>query len=131
LNKQKNLALRIVIALIVVFGGGWILGGILNMAAILSPILVGKMQCPPGSGVRENMSPQSFDQPGQKTLTFECVDQARNPVPALADAQTKALEYRYFFPAGVALMALAVIAWKLRSVLRGGARGRTEATPTL
>ena len=130
MKRRSNPGLRLVMALVVVIGGGWMLGGVLNTAALVSPQLVSKIECPPGSTAKEGMSQQSFDQPGQKTLTFECQDQAGKLVPPLSDAQTKALEYRYFFPAGVVLMMLGVVGWEARSAMRGRTEARTESPKT-
>ncbi len=109
---------RIVLAIILVFGGGWFMGGILNTAAILSPQLVSAVKCPAGSTAKQEYVQMSFDQPGQKTLTFHCLDSSGNDVSLLSDAESNAMQYRIFYPAGVVFMAVLVAAWFIVSAVR-------------
>ena len=129
MGSLQKLAWKAVIVVVLIFGGGWFIGGVLNLTALLSPQLVSKMECPAGSTVRENFVQQSFDQPGQKTLTFSCVDQGGNPVSPLTNAETQAAEFRTFYPAGVIVMALLVAAWFIRSARRGAAAARANSSP--
>ena len=117
---MNKFIVRLVIALVIVFGGGWFMGGVLNTAALLSPALVSQMKCSAGATAKQDYVQQSFDQPGQKTLTFSCVNADGSSVPLLTDAQTQANENRVFYPAGVIVMALIVAAWYVRSALQRG-----------
>lgn len=116
---MNSLMWRVIITLVLIFGGGWFLGGALNAAALVSPQLVSKIECPAGTTVKMEMVQQSFDEPGQKTLTFQCVDQSGNRVPTRPEAEISAAEYRIFYTAGVVVMAILVAAWYIRSAVRG------------
>jgi len=121
---------RLVIAIVLIFGGGWFLGGTLNLAALLVPSLVSKVECPAGASAKQEYKQMSFDQPGQKTLTLSCVDASGNPVPTLSDAQIQSNEYKIFYPAGVIVMALIVAAWFIISAVRGGAGAKASPSAT-
>ena len=125
---MNKFVVRLVIAIVLIFGGGWFVGGVLNLAALLSPSLVSKVECPAGASVQENFQQQTFDQPGQKTLTLQCMDASGAPIPTLSDAQIQSNEYKYFYPAGVIVMALLVAAWYIRSAMRGSAGAKAAAT---
>jgi hypothetical protein len=116
--------MQIVLALIVIFGRGWFVGGILNLPALVSSPLVSMVQCPAGSTATKKLKQLSFNQPGQETLTFQCADASGNPVTPLSDGESKAIENRIFYPAGVALTAVVVTIWFILSLVRG----RTAAT---
>jgi hypothetical protein len=114
----KKIAGRLLYSLILIFFGGWILGGLLNTAAFLSPQFLTQIQCLPGSTIKKEWVQQSFDQPGQKTLTLQCVNQSGTPVHMRPDAEVRALEYTYFYPAGVILMAVILSTWTIVSYRR-------------
>ncbi len=118
---------RLVFLAILILGGGWFLGGVLNLAAIVSPPLVSMVKCPPGSTARQEFVQQSFDQPGQKTLTFQCLDQNGNNVDLLSEAESNAIQYRVFYPAGVVLMAIIVAAWFAVSRMVSGRAARADS----
>jgi hypothetical protein len=125
MEGSKKFVVRLVIALVLIFGGGWFVGGTLNLAALVSPSLVSKMECQPGSTAQKDFKQQSFDQPGQKTLTFTCVDSSGKTVPPLKNDETQAMEFKTFYPAGVVLMALIVAAWFIGSAIRGRMKAKT------
>jgi hypothetical protein len=119
MNNLQKVVLCLLIALVLIFGGGWVVDGILNLAALASPQLVSKMECPAGATAKQELVQQSFAQPGQKTLTFRCLDQTGNRVPPLSDAQTKALEFSYFYPRGIISAIILMAAWFIWSAIRG------------
>ena len=110
---MQQRVLRFLVILFAVVLGGWVLGGALNLLAILSPQMVSKIDCPAGSVARMHWAQRSVDQPGQQTLGIACLDPSGNPVSSLTDAQSRALEYRYFFPTGVVVMVLIVLGWQV------------------
>ena len=118
MGNPRKLLFQVVVSLIVVLACGWMLGGTLNLAAIVSPQAVTAIDCPAGSTASVDWVQQSFDQPGQKTMVVTCHQHDGTTVTPLSDAQSQALEYRYFFPAGVVLMALAVIGFWFAKLLR-------------
>ncbi len=118
MNNVSKFALRLVLGLVVVLFGGWIVGGTINLAALLSPQMVSRIDCPAGSTAKTEWIQQSFDQPGQKTLIVSCLDSSGNSVQPLTDAQSRAIGYRYFFPIGAAVMFVIVVGWFVASNLR-------------
>lgn len=118
MKDVSKLALRLVLGLIVVLVGGWIVGGAINLGALLSPQMVSRIDCPSGSTAKTEWIQQSFDQPGQKTLTISCLNAAGNSVQPLTDAQSRAIGYRYFFPIGVGVMLVIVVGWFAAANLR-------------
>ncbi len=117
-NSQKWIW-KSILVLILIFGGGWIVGAIFNIAALANPALVSQIECPAGTTVKKDWTQQSFDHPGQKTLTLQCLDSSGKPVPTLPDAQISAAEYKLFYTAGVLTMAVIVAVWLIRSSFKG------------
>jgi hypothetical protein len=124
-KKSQKFVWRFVGALIVIFFGGWICGGTLNMAAALSPQMVSKIDCPAGTTGKVEWKQLSFNEYGDKTMTVTCLDSNGAAVTPLTDAQSKVIENRIFYPAGVVVMALLVVV----SLLFWGARSGRAASP--
>ncbi len=125
MNNLQSIALKGALVLVIIFFGGWMLGGIINLVALFNPQVVTLVNCPEGSTAHTDWVQQSFDQPGQKTLTITCLAPDGTHVTPLSDAATSAIQYRYFYPAGVIGMALLVVAWFIRSAVK---RGRVAST---
>jgi hypothetical protein len=124
-NNSRKFVWRFIGALIVVFFGGWICGGTLNMAAALSPQMVSKIDCPAGTTGKVEWKQLSFNEYGDKTMTVTCLDSSGTTVTPLTDAQSKVIENQIFYPAGVVVMALLVAV----SLLFWRARARRMASP--
>ena len=119
MNTSRSFVVRFVGALVVVLFGGWVCGGTINLLAALSPQMVSKIDCPAGSAGRVEWKQLSFNQYGEKTMVVTCLDSTGNAVTPLTDAQSRAIEYTIFYPAGVVVMALIVsgllIFWRSRA----------------
>jgi hypothetical protein len=130
-NKSQKFVWRLVGALIVIFFGGWICGGTLNMAAALSPQMVSNIDCPAGATGRVEWKQLSFNEYGDKTMTVTCLDSGGNTVAPLTDAQSKIIENRIFYPAGVAVMAVLAVGsllfWSARAK-RGTSAAISDST---
>ena len=128
MKSLQEFAWKLVIALVIIFGGGWLLGMVFNIAALLSPQMVTKVECPDGSTVKEEWVQMSWDEPGQKTLTFQCLDQNGKSVPTLTDEQTKEAGYKYFTVPGFIVMAVLVVGWFIWSAFKGMHKAKAHSS---
>jgi hypothetical protein len=118
MSGSRKFIFQFVLGLAIVLFGGWVLGGIFNLVGLISPQVVSTIDCPAGSTAKVDWVQRSYDQPGQKSMTVTCHDASGSPVTPLTDAQSQALEYKYFFPAGALTMAVVVAAWFVGSAIQ-------------
>jgi hypothetical protein len=105
------------IALIIIFAGGWVLMFMANVVAfIASPQMIAKFECPAGTTIQGEYV-NSADST-ESIYTYECLDQNGNAVPTNSPDEVTAAEYKFFYPPSVAFMALLVIGWFAWSALR-------------
>ena len=84
---------RLILAIIIIAGCGWVLAFALNLTAFfISPAMVAKFECPPGSTVKSEYVQMTYDRPGEKTYTFQCLDQNGQVVPTLPKEQITAAD---------------------------------------
>jgi hypothetical protein len=108
MEKWRDFVWHLLLGVLVIFIGGWILGGILNLVAMVSPQMVSKMFCPAGSTAKYG---PTFDQPGQNGSTLACQDQNGKSVPPLSDADSIVLQRQYFYRPSYIIMIILVVGW--------------------
>jgi len=109
---------QLLIGLLIIFFGGWVLGGVLNLAAMASPQMVSTIFCPAGSTATWKSEP---DQRNSNGSPISCRDRNGASVPTLTDAESIALQRKYFYMPSSIIMVILVIGWFIRSLF--GKRG--------
>lgn len=112
---------QLLIGLLVIFVGGWILGGVLNLAAMASPQVVSAIFCPVGSTATWKSGVDSNTPNGSG---ISCLDRNGAAVPTLTDAESVALQRKYFYRPSDIILIILVIGWFIRSSIR---QARTQA----
>jgi len=98
-------------SLLVVFFGGWILGSVINLAAMASPQMVSTIYCPAGSTA-------TWNQQNQNGPKLSCYDQDGKSIPPLSDAESVVLQRKYFFRPSFIIMIILAIGWFVRSLIQ-------------
>lgn len=116
MKNWQDIVWKLLFGIIITFFGGWILGGMLNLAAMASPRMASVVFCPAGSMA-------TASRPGQ----ILCHDANGVAVPTLSEAESIAIQRKYFYtPSAIAILIL-VIVWlvwpSLRRVKRKQANG--------
>jgi hypothetical protein len=111
-NKWEKIVLRLILAIVIIAGGGWMLAFAINLAAFeASPATVAKFECPPGSTIKSEYVQLRYNQPGEKSYTFRYLDQNGHLVPTLPKEQISSAEYRYVYTAGILIVTALVLVW--------------------
>jgi hypothetical protein len=108
----QDLVWQLLIGLLVIFFGGRVVGGVVNLAAMASPQMVSTIFCPSGSTATWNSEPNQGISNGS---SISCRDQNGASVPTLTDAESITLERKYFYRPSYILMVILVIGWFIRS----------------
>jgi len=116
MKDWQDFVWQLLIGLVIIFFGGWILGSLLNLVAMASPQLVSIIFCPAGSTATQN---PAFDQPSQNGLKISCHDRSGASVPTLTDAESIALQRKYFYTPSNIIMIILVVGRFIRSSIRG------------
>ncbi len=124
-SRVQKFIRRSVLILILVFGGGWFVGGVLDLGSLLVPPLLSVIKCPAGATAIQDYVQMSYDQPGQKSLVIHCQGKDGHLVDLLSDYESNALQYQIFYPAGVIVVAVLVALWFIVPAL-GASRRRAE-----
>ena len=106
---------QLLMGLLIIFVGGWILGGVLNLAAMASPKMVSTIFCPAGSTATWI---SNLDSNAPNGSTISCLDRNGVSVPTLTDAESVALQRKYFYRPSYIIMIILVIGWFIRSSIR-------------
>ncbi len=114
-SRVQKFIRRSVLILILVFGGGWFIGGVLDLGSLLVPPLLSVIKCPAGATAIQDYVQMSYDQPGQKSLVIHCQGKDGHLVDLLSDYESNALQYQIFYPAGVVTVLLLIGVWLLIS----------------
>src|SRR5262249_21813667 len=89
-----------------VFIGGWLMTGLLTIAALDQPQWFSPVFCPVGTRAATGLV---SGLPGEVRPSLICVDQAGSIVMTLTDAERQALERQYFYaPSNILLAILGV-----------------------
>ena len=115
MKTWQDLVWQLLIGLSVIFFGGWMLGAVLNLGAMAIPQMVSAIFCPAGSTATRN---SDLDQSGPNGLTISCHDRNGASVPTLTDAESIALQRKYFYRPSNIIMIILVIGWLIRSYVR-------------
>jgi len=107
-EKRQKFVWQLLIGLLIIFFGGWMLGGILNLVAMASPQMVSTMFCPAGSTATQGTA---FDQSSQNGSTISCQDRNGASVPALTDAESITLQRKYFYTPSSIIIITLVVGW--------------------
>ncbi len=110
MENWREFVWQLIIGVLVVFFGGWALGGVLNLAATANPQMVSAIFCPAGSSALWTSD--------QANPTISCLDQSGASVPALTEAESVALQRIYFYRPSYFVMAILVIGWFIWSYSR-------------
>ena len=111
MEKWVDFVWQALFGLLIVFFGGWILGGMLNFAALASPQLVSAMFCPAGStAIRE----ATVDRSSPEGSAILCVTRSGASVPNLSEDDSRVLQRAYFFAPSDIIMIVLVVGWFTR-----------------
>jgi len=99
---------KVFIGIVVIFFGGAILGGTLNLIAATNPKTASLLFCPKGSTVIVNPDP---DQRDPNRFPLLCQDQNGVSLHSLPDSQSLALQRKYFYTPSYILVSVLVIGW--------------------
>ncbi len=110
-SRVKKFIQQAVLILILVFGGGWFVGGVLDLGSLLVPPLLNVIKCPAGATAIQSYVQMSYDQPGQTSLVIHCQGQDGHLVDLLPDPVSNAIQYQIFYPAGVVTVLLLIGVW--------------------
>jgi hypothetical protein len=114
---------QLLIGLLVIFFGGWVLGIVMNLAAMAIPQMVSIVFCPAGSTATQN-SDLGQQRPNDSTLS--CHDPNGKYVPTLSDAESVVLQRKYFYRPSTIIMIILVIVWFIRSSIRQKKRNQAN-----
>ena len=106
MNNLGDLVVKAVIYLVVLLVGTFVIGFILNLVAIYIPPAATYIYCPPGTSMQTSWVQTSYDHPGEKSLSGECVSPDGKNYPKLPDSIVTPREYLIFMPMGFAIMLL-------------------------
>jgi hypothetical protein len=98
MEKWREIVWDLLIGVLVIFFGGWILGSVVNQAAMASPRMVSLVFCPTGSSATTS-----------HPLT--CGDENGVVQPPLADEDSIALQRKYFYRPSTYALIILVIGW--------------------
>jgi hypothetical protein len=116
MKNWQDIVWKLLFGIVIIFFGGWLLGGVLNLVAMASPRMVSVVFCPIGSTA-------TALRPGQ----IVCHDQNGGSIPTLTEAESVALQRKYFYTPSLIVMVMLVIGWllwpSLRQVKRKQANG--------
>ena len=110
MKNWQDFIWQLLIGVLVIFFGGWILGGVLNLVAMTSPRMDSIIFCPAGSIVTHDAT-----QPSQN---ISCYDQNGASVPTLTGAESIALQRKYFYIPSTIIMIILVVGWSIRLSIR-------------
>src|SRR5690349_5695485 len=102
MKNWQDLVWQLLFGLIIIYLGGWILGSFVNFAAMVSPGIESKVLCPQGSFITARST---------AVATLTCYDANDAPVPPLSEAESVALQRKYFYLPSNIFMLLLVIGW--------------------
>ncbi len=103
---------RLVGSALIVFFGGWLVGSLLNFAAMGNSYMLSKIFCPDSS----TATWKSDSEQGGNTIS--CHDQEGHVVPSLSDADSVVLQREYFYRPSYIVMAFLAMGWFLWSSIR-------------
>ncbi len=112
LKNWQDLVWQVLIGLLVVFIGGWMLGGVINFAAMASPQLVSAVFCPAGAAATWE---PAGEQGGSR---LACHDPDGTFEPPLTDAESVALQRKYFYMPSYFVMGILAVGWYVRAEVR-------------
>jgi hypothetical protein len=98
MDKWREIVWDLLIGVLVIFFGGWVLGSIVNQAAMVSPHMVSLVYC------REGSTATTF-----QPLT--CRDENGVVQPPLADEDSIVLQRKYFYRPSTYALIILVIGW--------------------
>ncbi len=99
----------------VIFIGGGLLAGFLTLVFTANPHTVSQIFCPAGSTAAVN---PDYNEGSPDSSAILCHDSTGALAPPLTEAQSMALQRKYFFIPSYLVMAILVIGWFLRPVFR-------------
>ena len=108
MEKWREFIWQLLIGVLIIFFGGWILGSMLNLGAMVSPHMVSLVFCPAGSTASHGWT---FGQSGNNGSTISCQDQNGASVPTLAEADSIVLQRKYFYRPSNIIMIILVCVW--------------------
>ena len=108
MEKWQEFIWQLMISVFVIFFGGWILGGVLNLVAMASPQMVSIIFCPAGSTA---IYGSAIDQPNRDRSVISCQDQNGASTQTLSYAERVVLQRKYFSTPGNIIMFILVVGW--------------------
>ena len=108
MKNWQNLVWRVFIAVLVIFFGGWVLGSILNFAALANPQEVSSIFCPAGSTAVK----ASANDASSNGSAISCHDPKNGTsVPSLTEDESIVLQRKYFYRPSYLTMIILVVGW--------------------
>ena len=101
MKNWQDLVWKLLFGILIIFFGGWILGGALNLVAMASPRMASAVFCPAGSTATAD------SRPGQ----IVCHDQNGETVPTLTESESVALQRKYFYTPSVIIILVLIFGW--------------------
>ena len=108
MKNWQDVIWKLLFGIVIIFFGGWILGGVLNLVAMASPRMVSLIFCPAGTTATAD------SRPGQ----IVCQGQNGGSLPALTDAESVALQRKYFYTPSAIVISILVIGWLFWPILQ-------------
>ncbi len=119
----QGIVWKLMAIVLIVFFGGWFLGGLLNTMALARPEWFSSLFCPPGSTASIGYAN------GQPELTIICQDRNGQSVVPLSDAESMGLQHKYFYTPSNILLIILVAGWFGWSYIRRRKREQAGVKP--
>jgi hypothetical protein len=115
MNDWRDLIWKVFFGMVIIFFGGAILGGTLNLMAAANPTTASLFYCPKGKTAILNPDP---DQRDPLKFPILCTDQNGVSLPSLPASQSLALQRRYFYMPSYVLLSVLVTGWIIRPFIQ-------------
>jgi len=109
MKDWQDLIWQTLLGLLIIFIGGGILGGALNLIVAAIPETAGLIFCPEGRTAIVNPDANQRDR-----FPILCQDQNGVSLPPLPDSQITALQRKYFYTPSYIIVSVLVVGWFLR-----------------
>ncbi len=118
MKNWQDVIWKLLFGILIIFFGGWILGGVLNLVATASPRMVSVVFCPAGSTATAD------SRPGQ----IVCHTANGESVPALSESESVAIQRKYFYTPSAIVMSILVVGWLFWPILQRVKQKRTSGS---
>ena len=109
MKNWQDLVWQLFTAVLVIFFGGWVLGSILNFAALANPQMVSSIFCPAGSTV---VKASDTHDAGPNGSAISCHDPKNGAsVESLTEDESIVLQRKYFYRPSFLIMIILVVGW--------------------